>query len=232
MAESPERVKPATILVSAEHEEEIFADRANLFVSIRGSSLVTGNAALTKAREVTQLVHDLKQFGVEDKDILLEGVYAEVSSGTLTKSSHATYQLKIHCSQLENLANLLGAITSQKNTTLRYIQWDYPDTDKLREQWLVSCIEQANRKASLISQALGVQLLGIYSFRDTYIDPESPQPPQYMMPTAAMQAPRSRGGSIGITREDLGMEVSHAKKLMLRVEIEYKVSDFKEQGES
>ncbi|MBV9868252.1 MAG: SIMPL domain-containing protein [Abitibacteriaceae bacterium] len=231
MAEPTDRAKPATIQVSVEHSEEIFADRADLFASIRGSSLVTGNAALTKAREVTQLVSDLKQCGIEDKDILLEGVYAEVSSGTLTKSSHATYQLKIHCSQLDNLANVLGAITSQKNTTLRYIQWDYPDTDKLREQWLVSCIEQANRKASLISQALGVQLMGVYSFRDSYADPESPRGPEYMMPTAGMQATRSKSrSSIGITREDLGMEVSHAKTIMLRVEVEYQVSGFKEQA--
>lgn len=45
-----------TILVTVSQTEEIEADHADLFVTIRGASLFAGKAALTKAREVSQLV--------------------------------------------------------------------------------------------------------------------------------------------------------------------------------
>ncbi|MFN8387919.1 MAG: hypothetical protein U0X92_16080 [Anaerolineales bacterium] len=43
--------KPDTIKVSANHKEEISANRADLFVTVKGSSLVSGDAAMKKAKE-------------------------------------------------------------------------------------------------------------------------------------------------------------------------------------
>ena len=55
--------KPDTIKVSANHREEIFASHANLFVTVKGSSVVSGNEAMKKAREVNQLVEALTALG-------------------------------------------------------------------------------------------------------------------------------------------------------------------------
>ena len=41
--------KPDTIKVSASHKEEIFASHADLHVTVKGSSVVSGNEALKKA---------------------------------------------------------------------------------------------------------------------------------------------------------------------------------------
>lgn len=52
--------KPDTIKVSANHKEEIRANRAELFVTVKGSSLVSRDAAMKKAKEVNQLVEALR----------------------------------------------------------------------------------------------------------------------------------------------------------------------------
>ena len=86
--------KPDTIKVSALHREEIFASHANLFVTVSGSSVVSGNQAMKKAREVSQLVEALTSFGLSPEAVQLLGVHIETSSGTLLKSSSAIYRLR------------------------------------------------------------------------------------------------------------------------------------------
>src|SRR5262245_26538768 len=119
--------KPDTLKVSAAHKEEISANRADLFVTVRGSSLVSGDAAMKKAKEVNQLVEALTNLGLSSEAIHLQGVHIETSSGALLKSSSATYRLRIQCEKLDQLAELLDAIASQKNALLERIEWKYPE---------------------------------------------------------------------------------------------------------
>ena len=77
--------KPDTIKVSALHREEIFASHANLYVTVKGSSVVSGNEAMKKAKEVSGLVEALTRFGLSPDAIQLQGVRIETSSGTLLK---------------------------------------------------------------------------------------------------------------------------------------------------
>ncbi|MFN8425777.1 MAG: hypothetical protein U0X87_05910 [Anaerolineales bacterium] len=65
--------KPDTIKVSANHKEEISANRADLFVTVKGSSLVSGDAAMKKAKEVSGLVEALKQAEVKERSDSLAG---------------------------------------------------------------------------------------------------------------------------------------------------------------
>src|SRR5690242_12410084 len=119
--------KPDTIKVSAFYREEIFASHANLYVTVKGSSIVSGNEAMKKAREVSQLVEALTRFGLSPDAVQLQGVRLETSSGALLKSSSATYHLKITLEKLEQLAGLLDIIAEQKNATLERIEWKYPE---------------------------------------------------------------------------------------------------------
>src|SRR5512133_1801901 len=110
--------KPDTIKVTALHREEIFASHANLYVTVKGSSVVSGNEALKKAKEVSQLVEALTGFGLSPEAIQLLGVHIETESGILLKSSSATYRLRVKVEKLEQIAELLDIIASQKNATL------------------------------------------------------------------------------------------------------------------
>ena len=211
-----------TILVTVSQTEEIEADHADLFVTIRGASLFTGRAALTKAREVAQLVAALHDAGIADSDIRLQGVRADVSSGVLGKTSSATYSLKIRGTCLEMLAETLGAITSQKNTSLQSLVWGYEDNEEQRLLWLEACIARANTKANRIAVGLGATLVGIVSFTESVADPEAGITPR--IEQGKFSAAYARREST--FTEDLGMEVSHSKTVTITINVTYRVAPY------
>jgi uncharacterized protein YggE len=212
--------KPDTIKISASHKEEIFADRVDLFVSVKGSSLVSGDQAMKKAKEVSQLVEALTSFGLSPEAVHLQGVHIETASGALLKSSSATYRLKIKCEKLDQLAELLDIISSQKNTALERVEWKYSE-ETAREQAMEIVLAKAKAKADKIANSLGVKLLGVYDFIENIYDEERPYP-QF----AAQATPKQRMiGSIPET-PSLGMDIQHSKTVTVSVDIWYRVSEF------
>ena len=211
--------KPDTIEIQASQREEIQATHADMFVSIKGSSLVSGDAALKKAREVNQLVDELSQAGLPGEAIHLLSIYAESSSGAVLKSSSATYRLRIRCEKLEQFAELLAVITAQKNASLERVEWKYPD-ESVQAEALEKAIQKAALKAQKTAAALGVKLLGIYAFNEEITDQE-PASSQGLL----MAQGRSRAMGV-VAQPDLGMDIQHSKTVEVRVNLEYRVSGF------
>ena len=218
--------KPDTIKISALHREEIFASHANLFVTVRGSSVVSGNEAMKKAREVSQLVEALTSpalsggegFGLSPEAVQLLGVHIETSSGTLLKSSSATYRLRIRVDKLDQLADLLDIVASQKNAVLERIEWKYPE-ESAREHGLESAITKGKAKAEKVAAALGVKLLGVYDFMEGTFDEERPIPFQ-------AQAVMMKSRAAVADEPSLGMDIQHSKTVQVNVDIWYRVSSF------
>ena len=207
------------ITVQETQAHEVAAGHADLFVTVEGLSLFSGTEALKKAREVAQLVGDLTAFGLPPEDIFLQGVSADVHSGTLAKNSRARYRLRIRCADLSKMADLVGIIAAQKNTSLTSIDWGYPDGDAEHDAWLSACIARVNDKAAKIAAALGVRILGVAAFSETLSDPEAkhskpaPSGEGYMM----MRSPRMAG-------DDLGLEISHTKTMQVSIKVDFLVS--------
>jgi len=212
--------KPDTIKISASHKQEIFANRADLFVSVKGASLVSGDQAMKKAKEVSQLVESLTGFGLSPEAVQLQGVHIESSSGALLKSSSATYRLKVICEKLDQLPELLDIVTSQKNSSLERIEWKYPE-ESAREQALETALGKAKGKAEKIANSLGVKLLGVYDFIENTFDEEKPYPP-FAKQAAAPKMAR------GMTAPEpsLGMDIQHSKTVTIGIDIWYRVSAF------
>ena len=211
--------KPDTIKVSAFHREEIFASHANLFVTVKGSSLVSGNEAMKKAREVSQLIEALTHFGLSPESIQLQGVRIETASGTLLKSSSARYHLKVKTEKLEQLAGLLDILAEQKNASLDRIEWKYPE-EEARAHGLEAAIGNGKAKAEKVAAAMGVKLLGVYEFMENTFDEERPP-----MPYQAMEMSMKSRTAMA-DQPSLDMEVQHSKTIHVNVEIWYRVSSF------
>ncbi len=213
--------KPDTIKVSALHREEIFASHANLFVTVRGSSVVSGNEAMKKAREVSQLVEALTSFGLNPEAVQLLGVHIETSSGTLLKSSSAIYRLRIRSENTDQIADLLDIIASQKNAILERIEWKYPE-ESAQERGLESAITKGKAKAEKVAVALGVKLLGVYEFMEGTFDEE--RPPMPFRAEAVMMKSRAAMAD----EPSLGMEIQHSKTVQVNVDIWYRVSEIEQ----
>lgn len=211
--------KPDTIKVSALHREEIFASHANLYVTVRGSSVISGNEAMKKAKEVSGLVDALTSFGLSQDAIHLQGVRIETSSGALLKSSSATYHLKIRTEKLDQLPGLLDILASQKNAALDRIEWRYPE-EAARERGLEAAIAKGKTKAEKVAAAMGVKLLGVYDFMENAFDEERPVP----YPMQAMEM--SMKARAAAPEPSLSMDIQHSKTIQVNVDIWYRVSDF------
>jgi uncharacterized protein YggE len=211
--------KPDTIKVSAIHREEIFASHANLYVTVKGSSLVSGNEAMKKAREVSQLVDALTSFGLSPDAVHLQGVRIEASSGALLKSSSAVYHLKVRTEKLDQLTGLLDIIAEQKNANLDRIEWKYPE-DEARERGLEAAIAKGKAKAEKVAAAMGVKLLGVYEFMENSYDEERPP-----MPFQAMEMSMKSRAAMA-DQPSLSMDVQHSKTILVNVDIWYRVSSF------
>jgi uncharacterized protein YggE len=211
--------KPDTIKVSAFHREEIFASHANLYLTVKGSSLVSGNEAMKKAREVSQLVQALASFGLGPDSIHLQGVRIQTASGTLLKSSSAIYHLKVKTEKLDQLAGVIDITAEQKNASLDRIEWKYPE-DEAHERGLESAIAKGKAKAEKVAAAMGVKLLGVYEFMENTYDEERPPMP-FHAKTMEMSALRAVAD-----QPSLDMEVQHSKTINVNVDIWYRVSSF------
>jgi uncharacterized protein YggE len=211
--------KPDTIKVSASHREEIFASHANLYVTVKGSSVISGNEAMKKAKEVSQLVEALTGFGLSLDAIQLQGVRIETASGALLKSSSAMYHLKIKSEKIEQLAGLLDIIAEQKNATLERIEWKYPE-EAARDGGLESAIAKGKERAEKVAASLGVKLLGVYDFMENTFDEERPP-----MPFQAMEmSMKSRAAASAVP--SLNMDIQHSFSVLVNVDICYRVSSF------
>ena len=217
----PDENTPNVITVRETQAHEVAADCADLSVTVEGLSLFTGSEALKKAREVAQLVSELTAAGLPPDAVYLEGVSADVQSGTLSKSSRVRYRLRVRCADLSRLADYIGVIASQKNAALNGINWGYPDDDALRDDWLLACIARVREKSARIAAALGVQTVGVHSFSETLQDPEAKHP------RAASRSAEPAGMVMRrVTSEELGLEVSHAKTVHVTVIVDYLVSGY------
>lgn len=214
---------PDLLKLTVSHLQEMVADRADVFVSIKGSSLIQGNMALKKAREVSQLVEALCTTGLSEDAIELQRASVDVGAGLLNKMSSANYQLRIRWPAVETLPNLLGVIASQKQVTLDSINWRFPDDPQEADRWTEQNIRRANEKARRMAAALGVRILGVHQIEENLI--ETGMAPISLI---AMQgkASASRGSSVG--REDFGMDIVHRKTVIVQLVIAYRLSEIGE----
>lgn len=203
--------------------EEVSATSASLYISIQGTSFFSGQLALTRAREVAQFVAALRELGLTDAEIQLLSVTASETSGLLSRTSSAFYELKVHCKSLDSLTDILGAITSQKNIQLQRIQWVYDGLDTLRDTLQDRCLAELNRCARRIAAGLGVTLLGVHHYEEQWTYPEGET--RVLIGSMAPQN-LDRTKSRMIRKPDLGMSCSHRERLQLFLQADYRVSGF------
>ena len=210
--------KVDTITVNVDVERKVFASRADMYVEIRGDSLVSGNAALRNAREVRDLVAALAEAGIAETRIQVVGIRTEVSSGIITKSSSAVYRLRIEVPSLDTLADVLGAVTSRKNASLTRLDWRYDGIEELHDEMLGQVLRRAEQRAALICRELNHRNMGVHSLIARLRD-DAPQ--QFHEVSADVKLGMASPGAV--LKQELGLDVTHAKTLSLDVRVEYHV---------
>jgi uncharacterized protein YggE len=219
-------IEPDVIHIEADAEDELPADGADLYVSLPGSSVVTGQAALKQAREVAAFAAELDQVGITEDSIVVHAAHVQVQAGLLTKSSSALFELRVRCQKVEQVADVLGALGKRKEAKLQRIEWRYAKLPGLRMKLLERCLTQAREKAELVAKLLGVRILGVRDFHEGATD--ETRPPEYDR-AAKLSRSRAPGASAGgppemaALADELGLSVSHTTKVKVTIQATFLV---------
>src|SRR5690349_21531207 len=99
------------------------ASAAWLHVGVEGDSFFYGRAALDKARELRELIAQVKAAGLGDGDVDVQSVTMTAKSGVFSQSSRCRYQLLMRVADLSRMPGVLGAIAAGKNAALDMLEW-------------------------------------------------------------------------------------------------------------
>ena len=209
---------PDRIGVNIEVARKVYANSLDIFVEIKGDSFFSGKEAIKKAREVKEMVQALLQAGIDESMIELMGVRMEVSSGMISKSSSALYRLRLHLTNLDSLGDVLGAVTSRKNASVLSLDWQYEAIEGIHDEMLTEALAKAKKRAALICQELQIENLGVYTLSEQFYNNQESHSSSLSGGT-----PFVTRKSREMTSEDLGLEVSHSKRISLSLQLEYKV---------
>lgn len=191
-----------------------------IHVTLTGSKLFSDRSALTKSEELRRLVEALRERGLPDDAVALEGATLDVSTGLFTRSSSVTYRASVRVADLERLPAVLETISDCKQATLTHMVWDY--AGGASEALIAECATRALAKAQRLAAALGVTLGALHEVHEEELGEHAP-PHGY--PEMAHAVARGSGGAVrmrtSMASELAGLELAPAKQVGVRVRLAY-----------
>lgn len=193
---------------------------AILHVTLTGTKLFSGRAALTKSEELRKLVEALRERGVSEDAIALEGAHIDVSTGLFSRSSSVTYRASVRLLDLELLAPALDAIASAKQATLSHVEWDFRGARV--DELLADCATRAVAKAKRLAASLGVTLGGVHEVREEEMGDAHGMPHVRCAAMAGGMISAMKGRA-SVSSELEGLDLAPTKSVGVRVLIAYRV---------
>jgi uncharacterized protein YggE len=174
---------------------------------------------MTEAAEVRRLVDALVAAGAGPRDVELVNVHLDVKQGVFSKSSSATYSMRIQCPDPTRLTSLLDAVADQKNCSLQRVAWDFASTNERRAEWLALCAVRAKTKAAAIATALGLELGGV----DRIVEERTPEAELRIQTFGGAVPVMAARRSVSVTDELGGLELSPTRTLTVKLQAYFKL---------
>ena len=166
--ESGHAPHPDLIRVPGTGEREVEAEAAILQLVVEGGSFFFGHEALEKARELQELVTELKGFGIDEGKISLESAESVATGGFLSRSTSARYVLKVEMTT-DQLSQHFDELSRRSTLKMRMERWLFGDTRALEDELLTEAAERARDRAKRLAESLGA-LLGPLHRLDEDVD--------------------------------------------------------------
>ncbi len=210
---------PDRISLEISKKTEVSPLWAILEVTIEGEASFSGNESFRKAKEVATFVDALKQTDYDEAHVSLENVVIKTSTGVLTKSSSARFELKLDKIPLKQLSSVLSVVARQKNISINSVDYDFGALEKEKSELMEQACLAAKEEGLRVCSFYGVELLGIYSMAPSWSLPD-------------MQSYEMTRSSFGKSRrsEMEGLDIIENKKdeLLLALRMEFRVGGFKD----
>ncbi|MEM7624261.1 MAG: SIMPL domain-containing protein [Planctomycetota bacterium] len=151
---------PPTISVAGEYFEEQVATSVRLQIDVIGSSLFSAHEAMKRAVELRELLEVLKAQGIDEDKFRLIDIRVDSRKGMFSRNSKVHYVMSVLVEAIDNLPDILIAITEPKHVSIDRMAWQYED-ERDEEAWIKQAFTVAKSKADLIVGQLGARITGI-----------------------------------------------------------------------
>ncbi|THF70192.1 DUF541 domain-containing protein [Deinococcus sp. Arct2-2] len=196
---------------------DVTAISVKLHLEISGETLVMGNAATERVKEVRDVTQQLQAAGIPTSQIQVKGVEISTRTGLLTKSQKARFLLVVE-TEAALLPEVLSLLANQKQVDLTRLEWIFDDFEAsllLGPQ----AMHKARRRAEVIAEAAGHRVVGVHHASDTWEMPVSVinlQPD--WMAQDVQRAPRARASSL-----DAGVQYSSTHVLTVQLTVDFQL---------
>ena len=194
---------------------------ATVHVTLTGSKLFSDRSALTKSEELRRLVEQLRERGLPNDAVALEGAHIDVSTGLFTRSSSVTYRVSVRLEDLERLPVTLEVIADAKQATLTHIQYDY--AGGASHDLIAQCATRAAEKAKHLATSLGVTLGALHEVHEEEIGEHAPPQSYHYGFPMALAAKGGGAARMSMSSELAGLELAPAKQVGVRVKLTYQI---------
>jgi uncharacterized protein YggE len=100
----------------------------------------------------------------------------------------------ITCADAKAAERALDIIAKIGGVAVTSTEWRYEVDSTTLGDWAVRCIERANARADKVAQALGVRVVGVFSYEESFELPQHHYSPEAAMPRAVSTRGRSSAG--------------------------------------
>jgi uncharacterized protein YggE len=165
------------------------ADQMERLISVNGTAKVTasndiamttigysnidadvGKAQAENKKVMDQVFADLKQMGIAEKDLQTNySIYPEydyTQKGSVLKGYRVNSQLTIKIRDLSKISNVLGLAGKFGANQVSGLSFTIDDTENLKSEARLKALQDAKRKAAILSQQLGVTIGEVVSYND------------------------------------------------------------------
>jgi hypothetical protein len=137
----------------------------------------------------------------------------------------------VTCADAAAVERALGLIAKVGGVSVTSTVWRHEIDHCILGDWAVACIERANVRADRVAEALGVRVVGVASYEESFDLPDRHYSPDPMTPPpAAVIARRSRvgfhSGSRGGGPSSMPTVLAGAERGGASVTVRYRVADY------
>jgi hypothetical protein len=164
--------EPVTISVSSEGKVSAVPNIANLTFGVQTGPLPTAKDAMGKLeKNMTAVLAAVKGQGIEEKDIAtqslwLNPVYDWTAGKQVLRGYQASHNLSVKVHDLDKVSDVLTAATNAGANEIGGVSFAIDDPEALRAQAREKAITQAQEKARVLAQDLGMRLGDLKGFSE------------------------------------------------------------------
>ena len=132
----------------------------------------------------------------------------------------------ITCADAKAAERALDIIAKIGGVAVTSTEWRYEVDSTTLGDWAVRCIERANARADRIAQALGVRVVGVFSYEESFELPRHHYSPEGSMPRAMSTRGRSSANELEEEPSSAAPVLAGSERSGAEITVRYRVADY------